>query len=164
MPVSERRDRIHASHSTAPVLLPYGLPMDAGAGPNGMGPNWDRETRKFVVGDRLVKHFRVPSPNQAAVLDAFQEEGWPRSVDDPLSPLPDQEPETPASRYDQMLEPTSGFASHSLSRRWYGPACVVEVAGWLRGISSGGKSACCSLRRVSRPAIEPVDIICRLVV
>jgi hypothetical protein len=55
-------------------------------------PNWDRETRTFIVGEYLVKRFRVPSPNQEAVLDAFQEEGWPRSVDDPLSPVPDQQP------------------------------------------------------------------------
>ena len=41
--------------------------------------------------EHLVKHFRVPSPNRAksVVLNAFQEEGWPRarSVDDPLPPL-----------------------------------------------------------------------------
>jgi hypothetical protein len=34
----------------------------------------------------------VPSPNQEAILDAFQEEGWPMWIDDPLSPLPDQPP------------------------------------------------------------------------
>ena len=55
-------------------------------------PNWDRDTRTFLVGERVVKQFRVPSPNQEAVLDAFQEEGWPRCVDDPLPPVPDQQP------------------------------------------------------------------------
>jgi len=55
-------------------------------------PNWDRDTRTFLVGEHLVKQFRVPSPNQEAVLEAFQEEGWPRSVDDPLPPVPDQQP------------------------------------------------------------------------
>jgi hypothetical protein len=45
-----------------------------------------------MVGEYLIKRFRVPSPNQEAVLDAFQEEGWPRSVDDPLSPVADQLP------------------------------------------------------------------------
>jgi len=55
-------------------------------------PNWDRDTRTFLVGAELVKRFRVPSPNQEAVLDAFQEEGWPPSIDDPLSPVPDQQP------------------------------------------------------------------------
>jgi hypothetical protein len=69
-----------------PVLLSYGSRLAIGT-----KPVWDRTTRMFMVGEHLVKHFRVPSPNQAAVLDAFQEEGWPHSVDDPLSPLPDQQ-------------------------------------------------------------------------
>jgi hypothetical protein len=55
-------------------------------------PTWDRESRRFYVGERLVKHFRVPSPNQAAVLDAFQEEDWPQAVDDPLPPIPERAP------------------------------------------------------------------------
>ena len=55
-------------------------------------PSWNRNSRTFWVGDELVKHFRVPSPNQEAVLDAFQEEDWPASIDDPLPPLMDQQP------------------------------------------------------------------------
>ena len=43
-----------------------------------------------MVGEHVVKQFRVPSPNQEAILDAFQEEGWPTFVDDPLSPVPGQ--------------------------------------------------------------------------
>jgi hypothetical protein len=55
-------------------------------------PNWDSESRTFSVGEYLVKRFRVPSSNQEAVLEAFQEEGWPRSIDDPLPPVADQQP------------------------------------------------------------------------
>ena len=55
-------------------------------------PNWDRDTRTFLVGQDLIKRFRVPSANQEAVLDAFQEEGWPPSIDDPLPPSPDLQP------------------------------------------------------------------------
>ena len=40
----------------------------------------------------MIKRFRVPSANQEAVLEAFQEEGWPASIDDPLSPLSDYDP------------------------------------------------------------------------
>lgn len=54
--------------------------------------NWDGDTRTFLVGEYLVKRFRVPSPNQEAVLEAFQEEGWPASIDDPLSPVANYEP------------------------------------------------------------------------
>ena len=32
----------------------------------------------------MVKRFRVPAHNQEAVLAAFEEEGWPHRIDDPL--------------------------------------------------------------------------------
>jgi hypothetical protein len=47
-------------------------------------PRWDSETRTLSVGERIVKRFRVPSRNQETVLAAFEEEGWPRRIDDPL--------------------------------------------------------------------------------
>ncbi len=47
-------------------------------------PHWDRKLRVLSLGGRIVKQFRVPSANQAAVFDAFQREGWPRRIDDPL--------------------------------------------------------------------------------
>jgi hypothetical protein len=77
----------HGSTSIPPLRLRYATYKDTS-----VIPNWDREARTFMVGDFLVKRFRVPSPNQEAVLEAFQEEGWPRTVDDPLSPMPDQQP------------------------------------------------------------------------
>jgi hypothetical protein len=41
---------------------------------------------------KLVKQYSRPSPNQELILAAFQEEGWPPRVDDPLPPCDDQEP------------------------------------------------------------------------
>jgi len=41
------------------------------------------------VGSQLVKQFRVPASNQEAILSAFEEEGWPEQIDDPLSPCHD---------------------------------------------------------------------------
>lgn len=55
-------------------------------------PVWNSTTRILQVGEQVVKHFRVPSPNQQAVLEAFQVEGWPHFIDDPLPPVPDQQP------------------------------------------------------------------------
>jgi hypothetical protein len=49
-------------------------------------PLWNGESRSLSVGRVLIKKFRIPSPNQEAVLAAFQEEGWPRRIDDPLRP------------------------------------------------------------------------------
>lgn len=47
-------------------------------------PSWCSDRRELVLAGRLVKRFRVPSPNQEAVLAAFQEEAWPIRIDDPL--------------------------------------------------------------------------------
>jgi hypothetical protein len=55
-------------------------------------PQWDAKYRALRVGQCVIKEYRVPSPNQEAVLAAFQEEGWPHRIDDPLSPLGDVEP------------------------------------------------------------------------
>lgn len=49
-------------------------------------PQWDHQARILRVGGRIVKRFKRPSPNQEIVLMAFEEEGWPRRIDDPLSP------------------------------------------------------------------------------
>lgn len=38
-----------------------------------------------------MKRFRVPAPNQELILQAFEEDGWPSFIDDPLPPVPDQD-------------------------------------------------------------------------
>jgi hypothetical protein len=53
--------------------------------------DWDPEVRKLLLNGRLVKRFKWPAINQEAVLNAFQEEGWPSRIDDPLPPQPDQD-------------------------------------------------------------------------
>ena len=50
---------------------------------------WDRTRRELRVGDRVVKRFKWPAENQERVLDAFQNEGWPLRIDDPLPPHPE---------------------------------------------------------------------------
>jgi hypothetical protein len=47
-------------------------------------PTWDRLRRELRVGKVLVKCYRCPAPSQELVLAAFQEEGWPFRIDDPL--------------------------------------------------------------------------------
>lgn len=49
-------------------------------------PRWDRQARVLRVGGQIVKRFKQPSPNQEGVLMAFEEEGWPVRIDDPLTP------------------------------------------------------------------------------
>jgi hypothetical protein len=55
-------------------------------------PTWDAERRVLSINERTVKHFKWAAPNQEAILAAFQEEGWPARIDDPLRPLPEQDP------------------------------------------------------------------------
>jgi hypothetical protein len=62
---------------------------------NGYGkdllPKWDRERQELRVGDVVVKQFKVPALNQERILAAFEEEGWPVHIDDPLPPHPEQD-------------------------------------------------------------------------
>ncbi|TMQ31039.1 MAG: hypothetical protein E6K70_23325 [Planctomycetota bacterium] len=48
-------------------------------------PVWKADCRELWYGGRLVKKFRQGAENQRAILDAFQEENWKRTIDDPLT-------------------------------------------------------------------------------
>jgi hypothetical protein len=47
-------------------------------------PQWDPVRRELSLAGRIVKQFHVPAGNQEVILSAFQEEGWPDYIDDPL--------------------------------------------------------------------------------
>lgn len=51
-------------------------------------PTWNGDLQRLFVGDLIVKEFRRPAPNQQLVLAAFEEDGWPPRIDDPLPPAP----------------------------------------------------------------------------
>ena len=74
---------------SAAVKLPSAaaLPIDAGN-----MPHWDHTDGTLYVGEQVIKRFRHRSPNQEIILTAFQEEGWPWRIDDPLPPSPDVVP------------------------------------------------------------------------
>ena len=55
-------------------------------------PTWDRERQELRLGNIVIKQFKVPALNQERVLSAFEEEGWPVHIDDPLPPHPEQDP------------------------------------------------------------------------
>lgn len=58
----------------------------ASAADPGIRPSWDKNARELRLRGVLVKQFQVPARNQELVLDAFEEEGWPSHLDDPLPP------------------------------------------------------------------------------
>lgn len=82
------------------ALAPYRHRQDAAAAPSGNGqatrrglkPRWDRDRQELRLGDELVKQFKVPAANQERILAAFEEEGWPVCIDDPLPRHPEQDP------------------------------------------------------------------------
>lgn len=49
-------------------------------------PFWDASRRTLFFGKEIVKQFRVRADTQEMILAAFQEEGWPPQIDDPLPP------------------------------------------------------------------------------
>jgi hypothetical protein len=49
-------------------------------------PIWDQERRELRINGVVVKSFKLPSPNQEAILTALAEENWPARIDDPLPP------------------------------------------------------------------------------
>jgi hypothetical protein len=54
-------------------------------------PHWDAAKRVLSFAGRVVKQFKWHAINQESVLAAFEEEGWPARIDDPLSPQPEQD-------------------------------------------------------------------------
>lgn len=49
-----------------------------------MTPKWDCDRQELRFRHDVVKVFKLNSPNQATILAAFEEEGWPTRIDDPL--------------------------------------------------------------------------------
>jgi len=69
-----------------------GHTQDGDGHPNGLVPEWDAARHELRVGGELVKQFKLPSPCQETILTAFQEEGWPPRIDDPLPPKAELDP------------------------------------------------------------------------
>jgi hypothetical protein len=73
----------HRSRSASPDSL---VATEACPLPREQRPRWDRDCRELWLGTALVKQFKVPAVNQEIILQAFQEEGWPACIDDPIPP------------------------------------------------------------------------------
>jgi hypothetical protein len=79
---------IFSSEAAVPVAEPrVGICQIVATDEVGGRPKWDHQRRQLRLGTELVKEFKLPSPNQETVLAAFEEEGWPPRIDDPLPPV-----------------------------------------------------------------------------
>lgn len=47
-------------------------------------PYWDAARRELWFDGILLKRFKKPGPNQELILAAFERQGWPKRIDDPL--------------------------------------------------------------------------------
>ena len=96
-----RRKIMHSRRSARRSWAGDGSGTPGGSSAAQLVPRWDDLRRELVVHGQIVKRFRLPAPYQEAVLAAFEEEGWPPRVFDPLSPQGDQDPEATAARDHQ---------------------------------------------------------------
>jgi hypothetical protein len=55
-------------------------------------PRWDASRRELWFGGERCKRFRQPTKTQELILSAFEKEGWPDRIDDPLPAGPDDDP------------------------------------------------------------------------
>jgi hypothetical protein len=72
------------------VLTPAGMVLAAGLLGTAPGPRetprYDRFKRAFSFQGVVVKQFKRKAPNQETILLAFEEQGWPEEIDNPLPP------------------------------------------------------------------------------
>lgn len=74
-------------------------------------PHWDPTSRELRWRNYLILHFKLPSPNQETILTAFEEEGWPPCIGDPLYPQSSQQP---TERLHQALTRLNHHQIHRL--------------------------------------------------
>ena len=90
-------------------------------------PQWDACSRELRLCGLLVKGFRVPAHNQELILSAFQEQGWPHYIDDPLPGTADVVPE---QRLHNAINRLNGSQTRRLIN-FYGNGSGRAV-GWER--------------------------------
>jgi hypothetical protein len=75
-----------------------------------MKPRWDADRRQLWYGGHLVKWYRVPAESQETILAAFEEDGWPPRIDDPLGQINGLDP------HDRLHEAVKGLNRGQVSR------------------------------------------------
>jgi len=85
-------DRLTNPSRIESVATPRDIPRLQPISVQRPSPHWDADLQELRVNGLIVKQFKVPAPNQEMVLAAFEEDGWPTRIDDPLPPQPDQDP------------------------------------------------------------------------
>ena len=100
----------------------------APAGPVPALPRWDGGRRQLWYAGALVKWYRVPAASQETILAAFQEDGWPPRIDDPLSMMNGCDP------HERLHEAVKG-----LNRGQVRPLLVFRRDGTGEGVAWQGR-------------------------
>jgi len=85
----DRLQRFEEAYRGEPCVFPVTGPILTGSQEN---PQWDAASLELRLGDVLLRQLREDAANQIRILAAFEEEGWPTRIDDPLPPHGDVDP------------------------------------------------------------------------
>lgn len=107
--LSESRRFILTSHGVRLVESIIGAVADAGVGAPTLSaskspaatPRWDSSRRVLDFQGVVMKKFLRPAPNQECILAAFEEQGWPLRIGDPL---PDESEVAAAARLHDAVK------------------------------------------------------------
>jgi hypothetical protein len=92
------------------TVVTTNTPVEAMDGSPGR-PVWDARRRELRWDGKLVKRFRTPASCQECILAAFEEDGWPPQIDDPLPPGGTQTPQ------DRLHDAVRALNGHQLDAR-----------------------------------------------
>jgi hypothetical protein len=81
--------------------------------PVALRPCWNSSRRELSLRGVVVKRYRVPAHNQELILSAFEEDGWPEYMDDPLPVRHDIDPRI---RLHDAIHRLNGRQTHRLVR------------------------------------------------
>jgi len=78
-------DPFEASATTVGCLLEEWKAKQSPAGEVTKKPEWDKHKQELRIGGSVAKQYTNPAKNEALVLAAFEEQGWPERVDSPFA-------------------------------------------------------------------------------
>src|SRR5262249_24878642 len=76
-------------------------------------PTWDRDRQELRDSCIVVKRFKVPAAKQEIILAAFEEEHWPRRID---NPLPRRGVPSPGQRLQETIKSLNRHQKRPLIR------------------------------------------------
>jgi hypothetical protein len=91
-------------------------------------PCWHRARRELWLDRIVVKRFRVPAQNQDVIVSAFEEDGWPAQIDDPLPIKGGRRPTRAAARRGQSAQSRPDESLASLPRHRHRNRHLVEAS------------------------------------